>query len=66
MSVTITVDITCDKCGQWIHCYVGKPTARKAREIAKRYGWTTVRSKVKRNNDLCPKCSNDLKEISHE
>lgn len=56
VSITVSTDIVCDVCHDWIHGTSGpRSNAKEARRVAKRKGWrrTTIDgTKV----DVCPKC----------
>ena len=59
MSVVITSDVFCDRCGTCIHGVVGpRQNGTGARNVAIRAGWL-----IRLREDLCPKCK---KEESHE
>ncbi|MCP9947346.1 hypothetical protein [Actinomadura madurae] len=60
MSLTYTVTVTCDGCGEWEHTDRGNGTHAAARS-RKRRGWVTKwkqdgRSRWDRR-DYCPKCA---------
>lgn len=52
MSITITTDVFCDECNDWVHGTTGPRSAtREARSVARANGW-----KCDRDGDLCPTC----------
>ena len=59
MTVRLTHDVYCDKCGVWVHCFVaGESRIREVRCIARDLGW--VRKKTPLTHvlrDLCPDCA---------
>jgi len=57
MTVRLTHDIFCDKCGNWVHCFVAEEShIREARCLARDLGW--VRKKMPHVlRDLCPDCA---------
>ena len=58
MSLTISTDVVCDECADWIHGGVGlKAQPHKARRIAATVGWTRRRSNDGRFIDLCDRCT---------
>jgi hypothetical protein len=57
MSIRLTHDIHCDKCGQWEHIFVRSKVAKmEARKIAKHRGWTQHQT-INGKQDWCPVCS---------
>lgn len=57
MNTTITTDIFCDICHDWICGVTGiEPHIKQARKVAKQNGWTRRRVNG-RMLDLCTKCS---------
>lgn len=58
MTISYTVDIHCDRCGEWMHgVTTPKPnTARLVLAKAKKVGWS--RDTKTRFTDLCPTCLN--------
>jgi len=59
MSFTVTIDVRCDTCTDWIDGTRGQlTTKREAREAAKRAGW-----KYSEGRDICPQCSCDYEHI---
>jgi len=58
MSVTISTDVFCDQCGNWIEGVTGaKPRHKEARRVAKEAGWSYHPSHG--YQDLCPICAAD-------
>ena len=56
MSISYTVDVHCDRCGDWVRGITSpKPnTAKLALAVAKKAGWSRdVKSPL---TDLCPHC----------
>lgn len=52
MSILITTDVSCDRCGWWIDgCTGTKSKIRQARVIARGDGW-----KCDGNGDICAVC----------
>lgn len=64
MSVTVTTDIVCDRCGVWETGVTGRTKAaiNDARAKVKEGGWTTKKVDSK-HIDLCPGCSNEGEKI---
>lgn len=64
MSITITTDVFCDMCSEWIHGATGpKPFPKRSRALAFSAGW----GRLKRNGrtlDLCPTCLEDERQGS--
>ena len=59
MSVTISTDVFCDRCGNWTSGTTGsRPQIQEARRIAKGRGW-----KVGRTEDVCPDCIGELAPV---
>ena len=57
MSIVITTDVFCDKCGNWVFGATGsKPYARFARYRARLAGWVRRRSQNGKMIDICPNC----------
>jgi hypothetical protein len=62
MSVRASLDVFCDKCGQWEHGG-GERTKRKARQFVHKHypGWVARRDEDGRLIDLCPRCDKERK-----
>lgn len=66
MSISITIDIHCDRCHDWsgpANGFDHVRTVREARAAARRCGWIRTRATVEpfsdeklRLLDLCPRC----------
>lgn len=60
MTITVSTDVVCDSCGDWVVGVRGTTFAQAtlARDQAEACGWTRPwRSGFKRYVDLCPRCS---------
>ena len=59
MSITISMDVFCNYCGNWVHGTTGyKLGARRARRNAKREGWVRRLSPATgKMIDVCPVCA---------
>mgnify|MGYP000291181828 FL=1 len=67
MSTSYTVDIHCDRCGNWSHGAIGpKPSglATKALKAAKKNGWS--RDVNSTYTDLCPACLAEARKEARE
>ena len=57
MSITITTDVFCDICGNWIFGVTGpRASARSARRRVKDNGWIRRRLPNGKMIDVCPHC----------
>jgi hypothetical protein len=57
MSITITTDVFCDRCSDWVHGTTGpRPDAWTARLSATRMGWSRIKEDGKLK-DICPNCN---------
>lgn len=57
MSITITTDVFCDKCNEWVFgATEGHARPKEARERARKAGWKRKRVEG-RTFDLCPTCA---------
>lgn len=69
MSLTYTVTVTCDDCGEWEHTDHGRGTRAAARGRQRR-GWVTKWSNEDGcrcdRRDYCPKCATRNVETSEE
>lgn len=62
MSITKSVDVFCDVCGQWVHGGICI-TIPEARCVAKRFGWTFRKNKnTGLMEDVCAECQRKDKE----
>lgn len=53
MSATISTDIVCDRCDDWMHgCTGDAPNRKLARERARRIGWRCDYH----GGDICERC----------
>jgi hypothetical protein len=53
MSYTITTDVFCDKCCDWIHGTTGGTILRRAaKAAAERAGWKFIKGE-----HICPRCA---------
>lgn len=60
MSATVSTDIFCDNCPDWIHGVTGpRQDMDKARAVAAAVGWTRHRLGRGRLVDLCPDCTKE-------
>jgi uncharacterized Zn finger protein (UPF0148 family) len=66
VSITITTDVFCDVCGDWVDGVSStKPLPKKALSAAKRDGWIRVKRDGK-TIDVCPKCQEQELHVAHE
>lgn len=65
MSITVTTDIFCTDCSQWIHGTISnRAKIREARRIAKKEGWNYIKSPyMGKMVDVCPECSKHYKSL---
>jgi len=62
MSVRLSHDVFCDRCGGWLHAFVsGVPKLKWARKTAQAGGWLYIRT-PEGYKDLCPDCATAWKE----
>lgn len=59
MSITVTTDVFCDGCGNWINgVYTHNRAAiTRARSVALRNGWKVVTDSTHLKRDYCPDCA---------
>lgn len=56
MSITVTTDVFCDQCGDWVFGIAShKIENKKARLNAKKQGWLRIK-----NQDICPSCKEKI------
>jgi hypothetical protein len=61
LSITVTTDVFCDRCVNWVDGLSGVQAFRKeARRIAASQGWVRRRDDKGRLLDLCPDCAKPL------
>ena len=59
MSITVTSDVFCDVCSQWVFGYVGpRMSHSKARRRAQGEGWKRIKIGGKLQ-DVCPDCQEE-------
>lgn len=58
MSITVTTDVFCDDCSNWIFGDASHKIRKNyARKIAKKNGWKHFKSPItEKMIDVCPKC----------
>lgn len=66
MSVTVTTDIFCDRCGDWMEGVSGRTFVDKrlARRKARTEGWVYKYDHTENKyKDFCPNCKKQIKKI---
>ena len=60
MSITVTTDVFCDFCDDWVFGTEGpRQNSTEARATAKRHGWERILSYSGSYVDVCPKCKDN-------